>query len=209
MGKTAPVCFSVVAIVEVLCTTGCALLPFGGLPAVYKRPLTTLRLYRVSSSNLDVWTLSVVHTLLLGAILLLGARRWRQRGSLVAGRLLATVVVALCQARLALNRYARLVRVLSSAAVSAVLPMLDRVLRLQTALLSKCVIVALLGKDELLPPAPECYDTSTGVGLLLMFASICLCSAGLAAQAYCVQSNLTGSPIRPAANTLKPWRLFP
>lgn len=198
MGKTAPICFSIAAVVEVLCTTGCSLLPFGGLPIALKRPLRILRLYRVSSSNLDVWLLSIVHTLLLGVLLLLGARRSRPRGNLVAGRLMANVVVALCQARLATNRYTRAF-VFSLAAIDGSPRTPNRALGLQTALLSKCVVVALLGKDELLPSAPESYDAGTGVGLLLMFASICICSAGLATQACCTRRILTGAPIRPAA----------
>ena len=62
----------------------------------------------------------------------------------------------------------------------------------QAALLGKCVIVALLGKDNLLPVLEPHHKAN--VGLLFMFLSICISAAGLSLQGWMAKRRLAGAP---------------
>ena len=64
----------------------------------------------------------------------------------------------------------------------------NRITPEQTLLLAKCVVVALLGDDDVLPAKKKLGHS----GLLYLFASVLLCSFGVVAQSYAVQKILSG-----------------
>lgn len=65
-------------------------------------------------------------------------------------------------------------------------------MRVQAALLVKCIIVALLGSDKVLPDTGG-QGGRHGVGLLFMFASICISSSGLCVQLLTAQRLVSGT----------------
>ena len=172
-----------VATLELVGTSFCALWPVKHQLSLFKTWHGWQDMYSLSGSNLDVWLVSVLHTLLISLVLSVsGCSGQRRCSSPSTARTAISFFAAACQVCAA---------ALTLACFGQKAQTEHPCSHMQAGLLAKCVLVALLGGDNLMPVIDP-HKKEGGVGLVFMFASVLISAVGLMVQAYAAQRVLTG-----------------
>ena len=171
------------ATLELAGTSFCAFWPVKQQLSLFRTWHGWRDVYSVSGSNLDVWFVSVLHTLLISLVLsVLGCSGQRRCSPPSTARAAISIIAVACQVCAA---------ALTLACLGQKAQTEQPCCHLQAGLLAKCVLVALLGGDNLMPVINP-HKKECGVGLVFMFASVLISAIGLMAQVYAAQRVLTG-----------------